>query len=195
LSACWLFMSVRKWLLAIALTAVCSHAAGPVSLDLDPVKTKIQFTLHDTLHTVHGTFQLKKGSIHFDSDSRVAWGEIVVDVASGKSGSGTRDRRMHQEVLESQRYPEATFTPSRVDGKLDPQGQSTIAVHGVFNIHGGDHELTLIFQAERAGGQYVLSTHFVIPYVQWGMKNPSTLLLKVEPNVEMNIKTTINGQP
>jgi hypothetical protein len=27
------------------------------------------------------------------------------------------------------------------------------------------------------------------------MKNPSTFLLKVEPNVEMDIKTTINAGP
>jgi polyisoprenoid-binding protein YceI len=180
----------------IALIAASSLPASQQSVSLDPDKTDIRFTLHDVLHTVHGKFKLKKeSSIQFDPDSSKASGEIDIDVAGGSTGSGSRDRRMHEEVLESQRYPEAKFTVSRIDGKLDPQGQSTIAVHGTFNIHGADHDLTLIFQAERAGQQYVLTTHFVIPYVEWGMKNPSTFVLKVDQFVEMDIKTTIHGEP
>jgi polyisoprenoid-binding protein YceI len=164
-----------------------------LSLDLDPAMTDIQFTLHDVLHTVHGIFKLKKGSFSVDPDSGRASGEIVVDVTSGASGSDARDSRMHKEILESQRYPEATFTPDHVDGKLAPQGQSQIDVHGVFKLHGVDHELTLHFQVEQAGGQYKASTHFTIPYVQWGMKNPSNFLLKVDKKVDMDIKTTINA--
>jgi polyisoprenoid-binding protein YceI len=164
-----------------------------LSLDLDPAKTDIQYTLHDVLHTVHGMFKLKKGSITFDPDSGRASGEIVVDVTSGASGNDTRDSRMHKEILESQRYPEAIYTPDHVDGKLAPQGRSQMDVHGVFKVHGVNHEMTLHIQVEQAGGQYTASTHFVIPYVQWGMKNPSNFLLKVDKTVDMDIKTTINA--
>jgi polyisoprenoid-binding protein YceI len=164
-----------------------------LSLDLDPAMTDIQFTLHDVLHTVHGTFKLKKGSISFDPDSGRASGEIVVDVTSGASGSDARDSRMHKEILESQRYPEATFIPDHVNGKLAQQGSSQMDVHGVFKLHGVDHELTLHVQAGKAGGQYTASTHFVIPYVQWGIRNPSNFLLKVDKTVDMDIKTTINA--
>jgi polyisoprenoid-binding protein YceI len=124
-----------------------------MSLDLDPANTQIQFTLQDILHTVHGTFQLKRGSIRFDPDS----GQV-----------------------ESQRYPEASFTPDRVDGKLASQGPSEIDVHGVFRIHGADHEVTLRFQVDRTGDRFTASTHFMIPYLEWGMKNPSNFLLKVD---------------
>ena len=183
-------MSARKLLLlALALAPVCSPA------DLDLAKTEIHFTLHDVLHTVHGTFQLKRGSIHFDPDSGQASGEVVIDAASGESGSEARDSRMHKEILESRRFPEAIFTPDHVEGKLAPQGQSQIDVHGVFNIHGADHELTLHFTVERAGEQYIASTHFTIPYVQWGMKNPSNFLLKVDKTVDMDIKASINERP
>jgi polyisoprenoid-binding protein YceI len=164
-----------------------------LSLDLDPAKTDIQFTLHDVLHTVHGTFRLKRGSVQYDPDSGKISGAIVVDLPTGASGNATRDRRMQKEVLESQRYPEATFTPDRVDGKLAPEGPSQIDVHGVFNIHGADHELMLHFQVERAAGQYTASTHFTIPYVQWGMKDPSNFLLKVDKTVDMDIQATIHA--
>jgi polyisoprenoid-binding protein YceI len=177
----------------IFLLLLCVPAAGAMSLDLDPAKTKVQFTLHDVLHTVHGTFQLKSGSIRFDPDSGKAWGQIVIDVTSGESGSEARDRRMHKEILQSQRFPLATFTPDHVDGKLAPQGQSQIDVHGVFKIQGADHELTMHFQVECTGGQYVASTHFVIPYVEWGMKNPSNFLLKVDKTVDVDVQTTVNA--
>lgn len=182
-----------KLLSALALVPICCSGVSIVSLELDPAKTEVQFTLHDVLHTVHGKFQLKKGRIGFDPDSGKASGEIVVDVASGASGSGARDRRMHKEILESQRYPEAVFTPDRVTGNLPAQGQSQIDVHGMFKIHGAEHELTLHFQVERDGSEYVASTHFQIPYVEWGMKDPSNFLLKVDKTVDIDITTITAG--
>jgi polyisoprenoid-binding protein YceI len=164
-------------------------AAAERTVELDPARTIITFTLGDVLHTVHGTFKLKRGLITFDSSTGNASGEIVVDVASGNSGGGTRDKRMHKEILESARYPEAVFTVDRVSGDLAPRGASELDVHGAFQIHGASHEMTLHFRAEVNGAEVASSTGFTIPYVQWGMKNPSNFLLKVSDKVEMNIQT------
>lgn len=181
------------WLFAIALAPLGCWAASLTSLDLDPAKTGIHFTLHDPLHTVHGTFQLKRGSIRFDPDSGKASGEIVVDAASGESGSGARDHRMHKDILQSMRFPVASFVPDRVDGKLPVQGDAQMDVHGMLNLHGAGHELTLHFQVQPAGSEYTASTHFMIPYVEWGLKDPSNFLLKVEKAVEIDIQATIHA--
>lgn len=183
----------RLWILAIAVSPLWCQTAHQASLDLEPAKTEIHFTLHDPLHTVHGTFQLKRGSIHFDPESGKASGEIVVDAASGESGSGARDHRMHKDVLQSMRFPEASFVPDRVDGKLPAQGNAQVDVHGMFSLHGAAHEMTLHFQVERAGPEYIASAQFMIPYVAWGLKDPSNFLLKVEKAVEIDIKTTIHA--
>jgi polyisoprenoid-binding protein YceI len=174
-------------MLRIVLGLVCVGAlvAADTFMELNPAKTEIAFTVSDTLHAVHGTFKLKRGSIRFDPETGKASGEIVIDVPSGVSGSGMRDRRMQKDILESAKYPEARFTLDRVDGKLD---QPELDVHGTINIHGADHELILHFKVVTEGGQYTASTHFTIPYVQWGMKNPSNLLLKVGQTVEMDVK-------
>jgi polyisoprenoid-binding protein YceI len=164
-------------------------AAAQSTVELDPARTAINFTLADVLHTVHGTFKLKHGSITFDSSTGKASGEIVVDVASGNSGSGRRDKRMHQEILESGRYPEAVFTADRVSGELTPRGASELDVHGTFQIHGAAHEITLHFRADVNGGEVASSTAFMIPYVQWGIQNPSNFLLRVSDKVEMNIQS------
>ncbi|MEO8048825.1 MAG: YceI family protein [Acidobacteriota bacterium] len=165
-------------------------AAAERAVQLDTARTAISFTLADVLHTVHGTFKLKRGSITIDSATGKASGEIVVDVASGNSGNGGRDKRMHKEILESMRFPEAIFTADRVTGELATHGESDLDVHGAFQIHGASHEMTLHFRAAVNGSEVVSSTAFTIPYVQWGMKNPSNFLLRVSDKVEMNIQAT-----
>lgn len=167
-------------------------AAAESSIELDPARTAVGFTLGDVLHTVHGTFHLKRGSLRIDPASGNASGEIVVDVASGESGNSSRDRRMHKEILESARYPEAIFTLDHVNGALAPSGESELDLHGAFKIHGATHEMTLHVRARATGKEVAASTGFVIPYVQWGMKNPSNFLLKVNDKVEMSIEA--NGR-
>ena len=168
---------------------ICGVGCAATTFDLDPAKTEIKFSVNSTLHTVHGSFNLKRGSIQLDPETGKASGEIVIDLPSGASGNGSRDKRMHKELLESLKYPEAIFTPDRIEGHIAPQGASEIDVHGVFRIHGADHELALHLQVQGSGGgQYIATTHFTIPYIEWGMKNPSNFLLKVDNKVEIEVR-------
>ena len=160
------------------------------TLNLVPSQTTIVFTLGDLLHTVHGSFNLKSGQIHFDPVSNAISGKIVVDAASGNSGSTGRDRKMHKEILESARYPTITFRSDKVEGTVAPIGTSTVQVHGIFSIHGTDHELTMPVRVEVFSDHWVADTHFTVPYVKWGIKNPSTFVLRVSESVEIDVHAT-----
>ena len=162
----------------------------PMVFHLDPAQTDVTFTLGDVLHTVHGNFKLKSGTIEFDPLTRKAGGAVIVDLASGSSGSGARDRRMQKDILESQRYPEAVFTPDRVDGQFAPALPVQLQVHGLFKIHGAEHEITLPIEVQMKDGAITATTHFMVPYVRWGMKNPSNFLLRVNDKVVIDIRTT-----
>ncbi len=170
--------------------AIFSASAQQLALSLDPQHTTIDYTLGDVLHTVHGTFQLKRGNLRLDIASRKLTGEIIVDAKSGQSGSGMRDRKMHREVLESERYPEIAFHPDRVEGTVAAQGKSPVRVHGIFNIHGADHELTVPAEVEMFPDHWTTTLHFAVPYVSWGIKNPSTLFLKVGESVDIDLATS-----
>ena len=162
-------------------------AATPdVAFQLDPQQTHITFTLGDVLHTVRGTFQLKQGSLHLNPATGSFTGAIVVDAKSGTSGNGMRDRKMNKEVLESDRYPEVSFRPDHVVGNVSLQGNSSPRVHGVFTIHGTDHELTVPAEVQISGDHWSATMHFSVPYAQWGMKNPSTLFLRVSETVDID---------
>ncbi len=175
-------------LLSLAVAAAAQNAA----LQLDPQHTTINFTLGDVLHTVRGTFQLKRGTLRLDPALGKLTGEIVVDAKSGQSGNGMRDRKMHREVLESDRYPEIVFRPDRVDGAVSLSGTSTVHVHGIFAIHGAEHELTVPAEVKMAPGYWTATLHFAVPYVQWGIKNPSTLFLRVSESVDIDLTASGN---
>ena len=174
--------------MSLLLRGIC--AAQQMQVNLDPAQTKIEWTLGATMHTVHGTFKLKSGSVRFDPKSGDASGEIVVDATSGESGNHDRDSDMHNKVLESAHYPEITFLPKCVVGSLAEQGKSSIQVQGVFKIHGADHDFTLPMTVENNGGAITATSSFVVPYQDWGMKNPSKMFLHVDSKVDVSVSAT-----
>jgi polyisoprenoid-binding protein YceI len=168
-----------------------SSSAQDASYQLDPTATSVKFTLGDVLHTVHGTFKLKHGALQLQPTGKMS-GEIIVDAASGDSGSAMRDRKMHKEVLESTKYPEIDFRPDRFDGNVAEHGKSSVMVHGLFGIHGAQREITVPAQVEMDGDHWTANVHFTIPYAKWGMKNPSTLFLRVSDTVTIDLETSGN---
>jgi polyisoprenoid-binding protein YceI len=179
-----------RWALAglfVGAVLVEASAAQAIGLQFDAQHTLINFALADVLHAVHGTFQLKLGDLRLDAAAGKLNGEIVVDAKSGRSGNGMRDRKMHREILESAQYPEITFRPDRVEGTVAKRGKSSVKVHGTFAIHGSEHEITVPAQIEMSADHWSAVLHFSVPYVQWGMKNPSTLFLRVSESVDIDV--------
>lgn len=171
----------------LVLCAATIASAQQQTLILDAAQTKIQFTLDTTFHTVHGTFQLKSGSIQFNPTGGPATGQLVVTTASGDSDNKSRDHKMTHEVLEADKYPEIIFRPQQMKGALASSGPSQIQLEGVMNVHGQDHSMMLDVKAQVQGNSLTADTSFEIPYIEWGMKNPSALFLRVKDKVEIHI--------
>lgn len=182
---------LSRWLTATLLSLLCCAAATAQSQELqlhfDPSKTTIAFTLGDILHTVHGSFRLKSGDVEYTVATKSVSGNLVVDATSGQSGNRSRDHKMHKQILESDRYPVISFRPDRVEGNVATLGISNIQVHGVFSIHGADHDLTMPTRVEVFPDHWTADSHFTIPYVKWGIKNPSTFVLRVSESVEIDV--------
>jgi polyisoprenoid-binding protein YceI len=170
-------------------------STSEIALTLDPTQSKAHYTVDSTLHTVHGTFNLKSGSIHFDPSTGKAGGEIVVFATSGESGNDSRDKRMHKEILETGKYPEVVFHPTQIEGKVTASGPSDVKLHGIFSIHGADHELTALVHAELAGDHWTGTGKFEVPYVTWGIKDPSNFFLKVKHVVNVELEMSGATKP
>ena len=186
-------------LIGLLIVAAALAAAPPVShellLQLDPARTGADITLAGNLHTVKGTFLLKRGAIHFDPATGKASGEIVFDATSGKTGNSARDSKMHKDVIESGRYPEIVFRPDRADGELAASGASTLQVHGMFTLHGAEHEVTFPTEVTLAGSVWTAQASFQVPYARWGMKNPSKLFLRVDDVVQVQFHASGSTTP
>ena len=182
-------------LVGILLTLLAPAAAQQMQVVLDRSKTRIDWTLGDVLHTVQGTFQLKSGMILFDAKTGDASGQIVVDASSGNSGNGIRDGKMKKEVLETERYPDIVFAAKHVSGFVPGQQSLTMQVAGNFTVHGGTHDLTLTVPVVVKSDAIEAHIKFDVPYVDWGMRNPSTLFLKVDKLVQISIAAVGELQP
>src|SRR5260370_21968677 len=90
-------------------------------LGVDPAQSKVRWALGTSLHTVHGTFAFKNGTLHLDPASGKDSGEVVVYATSGDNGNDSRDKKLHKEVVERGTYAEVIFRPDRVEGKIAPQ--------------------------------------------------------------------------
>ena len=175
--------------------SVCAFGADQV-LQFDPAATAIHWTLGTVLHTVHGTFQLKSGTIHFDPATGLASGQLVVNALSGESGSEARDNRMKQSILEAAKFADIVFAPDKFVGQVAPQGKSTVQVHGSFVLHGTGHDFTMPVEVEMKSGEARTKAHFSVPYIKWGLKNPSSFVLRVNDTVDVEIEATarLTGQ-
>jgi polyisoprenoid-binding protein YceI len=179
----------------LLLTIPAKAQQSGMDLTLDPATTAIHWTLGAVLHTVHGTFKLKSGSVNLNLNTGEMTGSIVVDATSGESGDSARDQKMHQSILESTQYGTITFRPTHLIGSFQPNQVQTLAVNGVFNLHGQDHPLQLTVNLRPTSNAISLVTHFDVPYVQWGLKDPSTFVLRVSKDVSVDIEATAQIKP
>ncbi len=183
-------MKPLRCALVLALAALTPVLAFPAEqvLHLDPAGTQVAFELPATGHDVHGVFVLRSGDVRFDAATGAASGELLVDAASAKTGNGSRDKTMHGDVLESDQFPLFRFTAERLEGTLAAAGESQVTLHGQLAIHGKDHPLALPATVVVNGDQVQVKTRFSVPFVAWGMDDPSFLMFRVEKVVAVTVE-------
>jgi polyisoprenoid-binding protein YceI len=176
-------------LLAAGVFSPTLHAQDKTQdkLSLDTTRSEVHFTLPSALHTVHGTFHLQQGDITFDPATGHANGAILVDALSGQSGNSIRDRRMAHDQLKANEYKTVAFAPTRFTGTFNPTGDSTLQVHGLFTLLGTPHEIDVPIQIQVNGDQIHAVGSFTVPYVQWGIKDPSSFMIKVDKEVHVDL--------
>ncbi len=181
---------LRYAMLFAALAGLASASGGQAAewlLTVDPEASEIRFNLGATLHTVHGTIALGRGEFRLDTDTGQLSGEVVADALSAATGHKGRDRDMHSKVLESDRFPRFVLHPRRLEGELKLAGTSQVRIHGDLSIHGGTHAVVVPAEVRIEDERLTASGRIMVPYVAWGMTNPSTMFLRVKKFVEVEV--------
>jgi polyisoprenoid-binding protein YceI len=181
-----------RYLSVFALAAALAPAAlaQQQTVVINPDASEVKMTLKTTHEVVSGTFRVQSGSIEFDRNTPKMSGSVVVLAGSGKTGNGSRDKKMDKDILEVEQYATVSFEPKSYAGSIAPSGDSTIQVTGIFTLLGTPHGITIPILVHLDGTAAVAKAHLVVPYIQWGLKDPSFLIWKADKDVAIDLSLT-----
>jgi polyisoprenoid-binding protein YceI len=170
---------------AVALTA---PAQSQQHYRVDPGTSEVHFTLGASDHPVEGTFHVTSGEFTLDPQSGAMTGMVTVDAGSGQSGNQGRDKKMTSAQLKAQTYPTVTFAPTKFSGQLKDSGDSSGQVEGSFTLLGQAHPITVPTTVHMDGDHFTAAGSFEVPFVTWGVKDPSFMFLKTDKIVKIDLK-------
>jgi YceI-like domain len=173
-------------LVMLAPAALSQHQTFAVSPDASEVK----MTLKTTHELVSGTFHVQSGAIEFDRGTHNMSGSVVILAGSGKTGNDSRDKKMNRDILQVEQHETVSFEPKSYAGIIAPSGDSTIQASGIFTLLGTPHEIIVPIFVHIEGSTATAKAHLVVPYVQWGLKNPSFLIWKADNDVAIDLLLT-----
>jgi hypothetical protein len=177
------FYAILALAVILGPAALAQHQTFAVNPDASEVKMK----LNTTHEVVNGTFHVQSGSINFDRAASHISGIVLVAADSGKTGNNSRDKKMNKDILKVDQFATVSFAPKAYNGTIAPSGDSTIQVSGAFTLLGTSHGLTIPMQIHIEGSKVTAKGQFVVPYVEWGLKNPSFLIWKAENDVALEL--------
>jgi polyisoprenoid-binding protein YceI len=155
---------------------------------VDPASSEVHFTLGAWDGPVNGTFRVTSGEFTLDPATGAMTGTITVDAASGDSGNKKRDKKMTNDQMKAQTHAAVTFAPAKFSGSLKDPGDSSGQVDGTFTLLGQAHPLSVPMNVHMEAGHFTATGEFTLPFVNWGMKDPSFLTFKVEKQVKVQLK-------
>jgi polyisoprenoid-binding protein YceI len=180
--------SFAVFTLAVILTPAV--LAQHQTFDVNPDVSEVKIALKTTHELVNGTFHIQSGSIEFDHSSPKMSGSVVVLAGSGNTGNGSRDKRMNKEILVVAQHATISFEPKSYAGALAPSGDANIQVSGILTLLGTPHEITVPMLIHIDGPTVSAKAHFSVPYIQWGLKDPSFLIWKADKDVAIDLFLT-----
>jgi polyisoprenoid-binding protein YceI len=180
--------SCRITVVAAAWVLLGASAWGEQHYRVDPATSEVHFTLGASDGAVKGTFHVTSGEFTLDPSTGAMTGTVTVDAATGESGNKSRDKKMTGGQLKAQTYPTVTFAPTKFSGPLKDSGDSTGQVDGSFTLIGQAHPITVPMTVHTDGDRFTATGEFVVPFVSWGMKDPSFMFMKVDKEVKVDLK-------
>jgi YceI-like domain len=172
---------------AIALIFAPAGLAQHQTFAVNPDASEVKMKLITTHEVVDGTFHIQSGSINFDRTASHISGIVIVAAGSGKTGNDSRDKKMNKDILKVDQFATVSFAPKAYNGTIAASGDSAIQVSGVFTLLGTAHDLTIPMQIHIDGSKATAKAQFVVPYIQWGLKNPSFLIWKADNDVAIDL--------
>src|SRR5512142_802285 len=138
-----------------------------------------------------------EGSFSFSADGTFTPdSKITFDLRTIASDERDRDQYVRQSTLQVNRFPSATFVPTRATGlsvPLPASGEFAFTLTGNMNIHGVTKEVAFDVTGSRSGGQLTATATAQKPltFEDFGMRAPSVPFRVVSVNDEIKLVVTV----
>lgn len=109
--------------------------AVPQSYEIDPVHSRVEFTIRHMFSKVTGNFGAFKGTVNYDAAApATSTANVEIDASSIDTNNDRRDGHLKSaDFFDVAKFPTLTFTSTKVtpgdDGKFKVEG--TLTMHGI----------------------------------------------------------------
>jgi hypothetical protein len=94
---------------------------------------------------------------------------------------------MHEEVLDSAQHPWLVLWPERIEVSRREADALVGTLLGQIELRGASHPVSMPFEGTRHGERARITLHFDVPWVAWGLPDPSNALLSVEKTLAVAV--------
>ena len=183
-------LSMRPAFVTLALVAASLPVlAEQMTFVLDAERSEVRIRLGATLHTVPGSAPVGASTLTWDTETGVASGQVVIQSADLDTGIDARNAKMHDLVLKTLEHPEISFEATGFELRQPGTDEMRFVLKGTLTLVGTSHEIELESHARRRGDDsWKARADLNVPYVEWGLEDPSMALFGVDKHVAVEVK-------
>ena len=154
---------------------------------------QLKLEMDSTMHTV--PIEATQFTTELNIAEKVT-GKLVVQTTGLKTGIGVRDSRMYELCLSSDKYPTVTYEvrgmTGDVDGLKSGEGSGAVELHGSLTIRSTTRDIkipaTYTWDNESLG----LTGKQNVNWSDYSVPDPSIIISKVDPKMDMEFKITLS---
>ena len=175
-----------------------------MTFTLDQSQSSAEYKARETLANIGsptdavGKTSKVLGTIVFTDSGAIdsSASKITIDLSTLQSDKSQRDNYIKQNTLDTNKYPDAVYVPTELQGlswPLPTSGQSTFKMIGDLTVHGTTSPTTWDVTATFDGNQVKGTATTTVKFEDFGMKAPKTfLVISVEDNLGLQIDFVFN---
>jgi hypothetical protein len=161
---------------------------GSFTITLDAATSQVTFELGAVFHTVHGRGPVEETVLTYAPAAGTLNGIIRMPATGLTTDNQRRDRKMHGQVLKSAEHPWIIMKLQRADGFLNPESGGALQIEAELVLLGQGHPVSFpveISIIDPDSGRVRAAGAFSVPYVAWGLEDPSAVFLRVDKEVRV----------
>jgi polyisoprenoid-binding protein YceI len=181
---------LKPTLLTLAVLAVALPALSEqMTFVLDSERSEVRILLGATLHTVPGSAPIGPATLTWDTESGEASGQVVIQSAELDTRIDARNAKMHEIVLKTLEHPEIIFEATGFELRQPGDDEMRFVLRGALTLVGTTQQIEFETHARRRGDDsWKARADLNVPYVEWGLEDPSMPLFGVDKHVAVEVK-------